>query len=241
MSSTTAPKRRSRSSASKKDGKSKRSKSSSNRKRKERKDSKKDRKSGKKAKHARSGAADKPESQKEEKVSARNTEVKWTGRAKWGVRTQPFRRLVQMYAHQKFDGMRMASNVARAVQAAVEEDMVEILRQAARFTIHSKRTTVNKEDVELCTRISNPNSMDLKEAVEALVAKREKKKKQNPNQAPRTTSKRAPPKARVAGDKPARKGGKAKSGASDATGSAGTSGSGGNAASEASIPVSVAA
>jgi len=150
-------------------------------------------KSTKKAKHDDEDATEKPV--KAPKISARKIEVEWEGRSKWAVRTQPFRRLVNLYAHEmtekaKLPDMRLAAHVTKAIQSAVEEEMVELLRQASMMALHAKRTTVQKQDVSLTSRLSKP--LDTKEAdltYASVLSKRSSKQG--------TDAKRAPSKPRV--------------------------------------------
>lgn len=70
--------------------------------------------------------------------------------------------------------MRFASKVARALQSAVEGEIVEVLKQAAVMAMHSHRTTVQDQDVTMTARLSKP--IDRKEAAEmydAIAKKRE--------------------------------------------------------------------
>jgi histone H3/H4 len=123
---------------------------------------------------------------KEVKESARKIQVEWrprmkfddktgekvidikTGKQKygWAVRTQPFRRLVNHYAREMTEksnlpDMRLAAHVTKAIQSAVEEEMVEILHQAAMMALHAKRTTVQKQDVSMISRLQKP--LDIQE------------------------------------------------------------------------------
>jgi histone H3/H4 len=101
---------------------------------------------------------------KKEKISARKIVVPWnarpinpkSGKPNWAIRTQPFGRIVRHYAHQLLPDMRMAQHVAKAIQSAIEEEMVNVLRQAAMMAIHANRRTVNSDDVDLQSRLSRP-------------------------------------------------------------------------------------
>jgi histone H3/H4 len=97
---------------------------------------------------------------KKAKVSARNITVNWKPRVEYGVRTQPYRRLLNFYAHQKLPEMRMASGVAKALQSSVEEEVVEILRRASVCAVHAKRNTVNAQDIELQAKLLTSKSGD---------------------------------------------------------------------------------
>ena len=131
------------------------------------------------------------------KVSARKVIVKWKARTKWAVRKQPFRRLVNYYAQEKFKDMRLAAEVANAVQSAIEEETVEVVRQACMMALHAKRTTVNDGDILLQTRISSSASgMPVELNTDGLPGKRASAK----GVPPKTSSQKRPSKEKASGD-----------------------------------------
>jgi histone H3/H4 len=101
------------------------------------------------------------------KESARKIDVKWTGRydshkkSCWAIRNQPFKRLVQHYAHEitselsKSD-IRLSPFVARSIQSAVEGEVKEVLDKASMLAMHAARTTINGRDITLVTCLSKP-------------------------------------------------------------------------------------
>jgi histone H3/H4 len=138
------------------------------------------------------GSADVSEAKKP-KVSARNITVEWKPRLEYGVRTQPYRRLLNFYAHQKLPDMRMASGVAKALQSAVEEEVVEVLRRASVVAMHAKRNTVNAQDIELQAKLVTSKSGDS----EDLMAWAQKKLSKRKNAAAKSKT-RKPAKAKPA-------------------------------------------
>jgi histone H3/H4 len=209
MSSTTGTKRsrtadkdgkksRSRSSAKKDKTKSPRRSKSAGKEggKKRRSATKKDRKAGKSPKPTKRAKNEDgtPTAEKVKPTSARKIQVDWTGRVdakgkpNWAIRVQPFRRLVNHYAHEltekkKLPDMRLASKVARSIQAAVEGEIVEVLKQAAMMAMHAKRTTLQDSDVALTNRFSKPIDADDAAKLHASVVL--KRVAKNGEQAPR--------------------------------------------------------
>lgn len=224
MSSTTAKrskdkdggKRRSKTPGSKKGGKE----GKASRGRSKSKDAGKKRRSSSSKKDGRA-KTQKPKSLKRQKQeedvaakdekpeSARNIKVDWhgpkdkTGSTKWAIRGNPFRRLVNHYAREitendKLPDMRMASDVARSIQSAVEGEVAEILRQAACMAMHAKRTTVQDEDVNWTSRFRRP--IDVKDSMHLYTSLIAKRGGTTDGQAPRTSGHKRPKAAKVAGD-----------------------------------------
>lgn len=137
------------------------------------------------------GGAEEGTEAKKPKVSARNITVDWKPRVEYGVRTQPYRRLLNFYAHQKLPDMRMASGVAKSLQSAVEEEVVEVLRRATIVAQHAKRNTVNAQDIELQARLLTSKSGDSEDLM-AWAQKKLSKRKAGAAAKPRKPSKAKP-------------------------------------------------
>lgn len=86
-----------------------------------------------------------------EKTSARNISLglKCEKREKYGVRKQPYRRILNFYAHEKVKDLRMASGVPRCLQGAVEQKVIQLLMKAVATAMAAKRNTVIDSDVDL--------------------------------------------------------------------------------------------
>jgi len=95
------------------------------------------------------GAAAAPS--EKEKPSARNISLGLTcqKREKYGVRKQPYRRILNFYAHEKVKDLRMASGVPRCLQGAVEQKVIQLLMKAVATAMAAKRNTVIDSDVDL--------------------------------------------------------------------------------------------
>lgn len=73
---------------------------------------------------------------------------KWMKRDEYGVRKQPFRRLLTFFAEQEdVDDLRMMAEVPRCIQSAVEQRVVQQLLKASTTCMIARRNTVVDEDV----------------------------------------------------------------------------------------------
>lgn len=134
---------------------------------------------------AAGGAAGGAAEGKQPKLSARKIQVNWKPRVEYGVRTQPYRRILNFYAQQKLPEMRMASGVAKALQSAVEEEVVEILRRASVCAVHAKRNTVNSDDINLQAKLVTSKSGDSEDLMAWANKKMSKRAKSKPKKAPK--------------------------------------------------------
>ncbi len=89
---------------------------------------------------------------KEKPISARTAskalEGKWSEREEYGVRGQPFRKIVSFYCAQKAQGLRFAHGVTKCLQTAVETRVVQLMMKAAVMAQGARRHTVNDKDIE---------------------------------------------------------------------------------------------
>jgi len=133
------------------------------------------------------------------KISARKIEVKFTPRKVYGVRTQPYRRLLNHYAHQVLKDMRMAHGVDKSIQAVVDEVVIEMLRQASVVAMHAKRNTVNANDIALQARLATSKSGDSEDLVAWAKKLAAKQRKPSASKGPRKAGAR-PAKPATPGD-----------------------------------------
>lgn len=112
--------------------------------------------------------------------SARKIKVPWDEpkREDYCMRGNPFKRVVLECSHEithqkKLPEMRYASKVTRSIQKAVEEEAIELMRQAAVLAMHAHRTTVQEDDITQALRLRRPIELEhAKKMYDEIVEKR---------------------------------------------------------------------
>jgi histone H3/H4 len=89
-------------------------------------------------------------------------EGKWTERPDFGIRGQPFRKLISFYCAQKAPGLRFAHKVMRVLQTGIEQRIIQYMMQAAIMAIGARRHTVNDNDIEAVSSLELAENGDTK-------------------------------------------------------------------------------